>query len=424
MNLWAIIYNLFIIPILFLTYKIVSIFNLKVRKRERDYFHYINQIPKKEKGTLRILIHSSSLGEFEQAKPVIERLKRNRDNIEIIASFYSPSGLENSLNYDFVDFNVYMPFDSLSRAKQFTNITNPDVIVMIRYDIWRNHIALFKYKRKPIILINASQPSNYLKYCPFIKSFYKDLYSLFDEIYTLNEEHYSYFNKLKIPSEIINSADTRYDRIIEKVAENLDSDLLDKKHFKGKKVIVFGSSWGEDENLFADVLNKYRNSIFPIIVPHEPSKEHIISSRLLFPKSVLLSEYSKNLDFEFEAIIVDSIGKLLQLYSFADAAYIGGGISKSVHSVSEPSGYSIPLACGPKIERSPEAKELNKLGSLKVIKNKIDAESFISLVLDEKSSKELGIISGNYIKNKVGSSNLITNKILSLADKKINLIRE
>src|SRR5690606_27013245 len=102
--------------------------------------------------------------------------------IEIIASFYSPSGLENSLNYDFVDFNVYMPFDSLSRAKQFTNITNPDVIVMIRYDIWRNHIALFKYKRKPIILINASQPSNYLKYCPFIKSFYKDLYSLFDEI--------------------------------------------------------------------------------------------------------------------------------------------------------------------------------------------------------------------------------------------------
>lgn len=424
MNLWAIVYNLVIIPILLFIYKIVSIFNPKVRKRERDYFQYINQIPKKEKGTLRILFHSSSLGEFEQAKPVIERLKRNRENIEIIASFYSPSGLENSLNYDFVDFNVYMPFDSLNKAKLFTSITNPDVIVMIRYDVWRNHIALFKYKRKPIILINASQPSNFFKYCPFINSFYKDLYSLFDEIYTLNEEHFNYFNKLKINTEIINSADTRYDRIIEKVAENLDSDLLNREHFKGKKVIVFGSSWEEDETLFADILKNYSNNIFPIIVPHEPNKNHIISSKLLFPNSVLLSEYSKELDLEFDAIIVDSIGKLLQLYSFADAAYIGGGISKSVHSVSEPSGYSIPLACGPKIERSPEAKELHKLGSLLIINNKADAENFIKLVLNEKLSRELGLISGNYIKNKIGASNLITNKILSLADKKISLIRE
>ena len=424
MNLWAIFYNLFILPIIFIAYKFAYAFNAKVRRRERDYAKYLSQVPKKDMSKLRILFHASSLGEFEQAKPVIERLKRNKDNIEIIASFYSPSGLENSLNYQFVDYNVYMPFDSISNAKKFVEITNPDVVVFVRYDVWRNHIALFKYKRKPLILINASQPSNFLKNFPVTNSFYKDLYSFFDEIYTLNSENFKYFNSLRINSEVIESADTRYDRIMEKVTENLGSDIIDTKIFRNRKVLVMGSSWEEDENLFANALNKYSNEIFTIIVPHEPTPEHIISTKLLFPNAVLLSELNEHQESNFNFIIVDSIGKLLQLYSYADAAYVGGGISKSVHSVSEPSGYSIPLACGPKIERSPDALDLEKLGSLSIIKSKDDVERFISLILNEEKREQVGFISGSYIKEKIGSSNLITNKILNIAEKKINLTKK
>lgn len=424
MNFWAIFYNLIFIPILYFTYKLLSIFNSKIKKRERDYPGLLNNIQKKEKGKIRILFHSSSLGEFEQAKPVIERLKRNQSNIEIIASFYSPSGLENSLNYKYVDHNVYMPFDSLTRARKFVNKINPDIIVFVRYDIWRNHIGLFKFKRKPLILINASKPSNFFKSLPFFKSFYRDLYSLFDEIYTLNRENYIYFDKLNIKTNLIDSADTRYDRIMEKVTENIDSDLLNPKHFQGKKVLVLGSSWEEDEELLSPIIKKYSDKFFTIIVPHEPTPSHIISTKLLFPNSILLSEYDKSLDLQFDSIIVDSIGKLLQIYSFADAAYIGGGISKSVHSVSEPAGYALPLACGPKIERSPEAKELNRLGSLFIVNNNSDVEAFLNTILNEVIAKDLGFISGDYIKNKIGSSNLITKKIISIANKKISITKK
>lgn len=423
MNLWAIIYNLFLVPIIFIFYKIFSLFNSKIKKRERDYRKYLNSIPKKEKGKIRILFHASSLGEFEQTKPVIERLKRNRSNIEIIASFFSPSGLENSLNYSFVDYNVYMPFDSLSNAKNYTTKINPDFVVFVRYDLWRNHIGLLKSYRKPIILINASQPSKVFKNFPIFRSFYKDLYSLFDEIYSINSDNFNYFNKLNIDTNIIDAADTRYDRIMEKVTENLESDLLNKDHLKNRKVLVLGSSWEEDETIFSKVIHDYKEKIFTIIAPHEPTKEHILSTKILYPKSVLLSEYSKNYDVEFDTLIIDSIGQLLKIYSYADAAYVGGGISKSVHSVSEPSGYSIPLACGPKIERSPDAKELNSLGSLSIISNEDDVRNFLEVILNDKKSKEIGFLSGDYIKKKIGSSNLITNKILSIIDKKISLTK-
>ena len=121
MNFWAIIYNLVIIPCIGVLYRIFYIFNKKIKLREQNYQKYIDKIPPKSKNKLRILLHSSSMGEFEQSKPLIERLKRKSKNIEIIASFYSPSGLENQKDYKFVDYFVYMPFDSIGNAKKFTS---------------------------------------------------------------------------------------------------------------------------------------------------------------------------------------------------------------------------------------------------------------------------------------------------------------
>jgi len=420
MNFWAIIYNLIIIPIIGLIYKVLYIFNKKIKTREKNYKFYLNKIPPKSKDKLRILFHSSSMGEFEQAKPLIERLKRKSHNIEIIASFYSPSGFDNQKDYKFIDYIIYMPFDSFKKAKIYTKKTNPDIAVFIRYDIWRNHIAFLKYYHKPLILINASQPSSIFTKFPIVKSFFKDIYSLFDEIYTLGPKHSKYFNDLNLKNKVLDSADTRYDRIMEKVSENINSEILDKTLFNGKRVLIVGSSWAEEEEMLAKCFKQFKDSLFLIIVPHEPTPEHIAKTKELFPNNILLSEYESSNNYDTEVLIVDSIGKLLALYSFADAAFVGGGFGKSVHSLSEPAGYSIPLACGPNIDRSPEAEELTVKGGLMVIKDLNDCIIFINIILDKNKAQVMGLISGKFIKDKIGSSSIITNKILALAEGKRN----
>jgi 3-deoxy-D-manno-octulosonic-acid transferase len=205
---------------------------------------------------------------------------------------------------------------------------------------------------------------------------------------------------------------------MEKVSENINSDILDNSLFNGKRVLVIGSSWIQEEELIVKCFNQFKDKLFLIIVPHEPNKDHITKTKELFPNSILLSEYDKSINYNTEVLIVDSIGKLLALYSFADAAIVGGGFGKSVHSLSEPAGYSIPLACGPNIKRSPEADELNAQGALTIIKDLNDCIIFINSILDKNKAQNMGLISGKFIKDKIGSSSIITNKILALAEGK------
>lgn len=418
MNLWAIIYNLIIIPLMYILYRVLYIFNKKIKLREQNYQKYIDIIPPKSKNKLRILLHSSSMGEFEQSKPLIERLKRKSKNIEIIASFYSPSGLENQKNYDYVDYFLYMPFDSLKNAKSFTSKTNPDIVVFVRYDIWRNHIAMFKLNHKPLLLINATKPSTLFSKIFITKLFFKDIYSFFDEIYTLGNKHTQYFESLNIKSKIVNSADTRYDRVMEKVTDSVNSDLLNKEIFKGKKVLVLGSSWEKEEDLLSEIYKRFKEKIFFIIVPHEPNSQHLVKSISLFANNLLLSEYDKTREYNIDSLIIDSVGSLLAIYSYADAAFVGGGFGKNVHSLSEPAGYSLPICCGPNYDRSPDAEELKTLGSLKIIHNLNDLIIFINDILNKDKADLMGYNSGKYIKDKIGSSNIITSKILELAEKK------
>lgn len=421
MNIWAIIYNLLVIPIIGVFYRLLWFFNKKIKLREQNIDKHLDGLPTKNKNKLRILLHSSSMGEFEQAKPLIERLKRKSENIEIIASFYSPSGLENQKSYKYIDYNVYMPFDSLKNARKFVSKTNPDIAVFIRYDIWYNHIAMFKLNHIPLLLINATKPGSFWGSFFLTKSFFKNIYSFFNEIYTLGEKHTEYFNSLKIQSSIVNSADTRYDRIMEKVTQNLNSEILDRSIFKSKKVLVLGSSWEKEEKLVSEIYDSYKDRLFFIIVPHEPTQEHLNMSKSLFDNSIFLSEYDKNKNYDVSAIIVDSIGVLLGLYSYADAAFVGGGFGKNVHSLSEPAGYSLPLCCGPNLDRSPDAEGLLKLGSLQIINNLNDLIIFINDILNDEKAGNMGYNSGKYIKDKIGSSNIITSKILELAEKKQNM---
>jgi 3-deoxy-D-manno-octulosonic-acid transferase len=415
---------------------ISKLFNKKIRDREKNW----EKVLLNEKSKLlslkgfRIWFHSASMGEFEQAKPIIEKIKKMHPDIVIIISFFSPSGYNNQKNYEFADSVLYLPFDTLANAKYFIKNIKPDMAVFIRYEIWRNFLRILKKKHIPAFLICATKPNQKFLYkLPFLRQFTKSNYSIFKKIFTVSEEHTQFFQDLKILSEIQTLSDTRFDRIIENVEKAKNKSIYPKELFKEHEfILVAGSTWEKDEDILIDSLidiEKQNANIKFIIVPHEPTEKHIKKLKSQLPHSYLLSQIEDFLKKENQLtnisnflgknhIIVDSIGKLLTLYSLADAAYIGGGFGSGVHSITEPAGYGIPLACGPKYFNSPDAIKLYSYGSLKVMKNKNDfSEWLMKNIKDETYRVQAGMLNRDYLYKLKGS----TDKIIMDLEKEIKI---
>jgi len=402
---------------------LLSLLLPKFRKRERNWKTVLDdcqlQVYKDEK---LIWFHAASMGEFEQAKPIIEKLKKSDTRIKVLCSFYSPSGYENQKKYKYSDAVVYLPPDTRKNAKQFLDKFRPDIAVFIRYEIWHNFLHEINKKKIPLLLVAATAPATKLKF-EFIKQFYSLNFSYFNIIYTVSQLEAKNFMSYELNNEIIALSDPRFDRIINSVKSELENPILSKEIFKQYFTIVAGSSWDSDEDLLIKALerlNKDRFRFLCIFVPHEPTKEHV---RKLNKKidSVLLSEleiHQGNIhkiakDLKGKHLIVDSIGKLLSLYSIADAAYIGGAFGAGVHSVTEPAGYSIPLACGPKMKNSPDAVILKKEEALTVLNSYQDAVRWIEIISVESNRNSIGRIAGNYIQTNSGASDIIIEKIKS-----------
>ncbi len=200
-SLWRIFYNLFFIPILYLILVIVSLFKKKIRTgisgRKRIFEDLILNQLSLDTSKIIIWFHSSSLGEFEQAKPIIEKLKKET-NVSIVVSFFSPSGYENSKKYPYADIITYLPFDSKWRAKRFIEIIAPSMAVFMRYDIWPNHIWTLRQKRIPILLVDATMKRNSPRKFPLLRSFHKYLFDDFTKILTVSEEDAEGFKILNV----------------------------------------------------------------------------------------------------------------------------------------------------------------------------------------------------------------------------------
>ncbi len=437
---WTIVYNIFFIPVLWLIMQVMRLFIPKVNDRERNWKGLLLHLEnlKLDEQSKIVWFHASSMGEFEQAKPVIEQLKKNYDNIKVIVTFYSPSGYNNQKNYKFADVVLYMPFDTILRAKKLIKLINPDIAVFIRYEIWRNHLWLLKRRSVPSYLICATAPRNkYLSLFPIINSLMKSNYNLFDKIYTTSESETKHFRKMKIKTELITASDTRFDRIVDKVNESKQKQIIQSEMFKGDPstslrmtfVLVAGSTWDADDDIITDTVKRFEKenheAIRLILVPHEPTEKHIEKVKYKLPNSFLLSEVLEFLSIKREDneiknflgwnhIIVDTIGHLLSLYSLADAAYIGGGFGAGVHSVTEPAGYGIPLATGMKYHNSPDAVSLHHLGALKIINSKEDFYEWLKKLLESMEMRnELGSKSLHYVNKKTGSTKLTVDDIIT-----------
>ena len=420
---WFLFYNVFILPPLYISLLIGSLFNSKIRTglrgRKRIFENLIIDAASLNKPKKLIWFHSSSLGEFEQAKPIIEELKKSYD-VNILVTFFSPSGYINSKKYPYADLVSYIPFDTVSNAEKFISLVKPDLAVIMRYDIWPNHIREMKRAGIRMLLVDATMKERSSRKIPLIKSFHEVLFKKITKILTVSETDANGFKGFGCTDEQLKVVgDTRFDRVYQKSLKAKQTHLIKDEVLKGKKVFVAGSTWNADEEIILPVflkLHKFLGNIMLIIAPHEPTLLNIENIENEVGRYVETIRFSHLNNYKDEkVIIIDSIGILSTLYFYADVAFVGGGFKHNVHNVLEAAVYGIPVLFGPKIENSQEPKELQKRGSGILVRNKREAYKELRTLFNNddlrKSKKEISL---RYIEENLGATEKIIKEIFKL----------
>jgi len=395
------IYNLFILPLLYAGFRIGALFNLKIRKgiqgRKDLLKRLANDLDANQKPT--IWFHNSSYGEFEQAKPILARLKADYQNLFFVVSFFSPSGYEHIKSSPLVDYICYLPFDSIYNAKRFLAIVKPRVVVIVRHDIWPNFVWTIQKKNIPLVLIDASLPQNSSRFWPVVRRFNKDIFNSFTKILTTSQDEIKNLGKIVTDkTKLAVTGDTKYDQVYQRTLEmGKVESLLKFPYLQNKPVWIIGSSWPADEKMvipaFANLIRQF-NKMLMIIVPHEPSENRLKEIELNLSSNGLSSIRFSQLTHDntgFNAVIVDQIGLLANLYRLGKIAFVGGSFESKVHNVLEPAAYGIPVLFGPKITTQHEALLLaERKGSFVVHSITELTEKMTELLTDEQFAGQIG----------------------------------
>jgi len=419
-NIWYLFYNGIVIPLIKLFLFTTQFFNKKIKigikGRKKLFENLIIDLAGIDRNKKMIWFHSSSMGEFEQAKPIIEKLRAEK-NINVTVTFFSPSGYDNSLKYPHADIIAYFPYDTPIMTSRFLNLLRPNLAVFMRYDIWPNMIWQLEKKGIPSFIVDATMRSNTPRKWIVSKSFHKALYSYVTRILAVSNSDEENFKEFNINGDKIKAVgDTRFDRVYQKSLQAKEKKLFKDGFFKGKKVFVMGSSWESDEDVMLPALIKLMEvdtDIITIIVPHEPTVLHLESTEntLIGKFDSIRFSYLNNYKGE-RVIIIDSIGILLTLYTYAHAAYVGGSFKQGIHNVLEPAVYGMPILFGPKHENSQEAIRLAEIGGGIVVRNKREAyKSLRKIFTDEKLRLSLGKICADYVKENTGATSKILDEI-------------
>jgi len=414
--IWKLLYNLIVLPALWLAFRALWLFNRKVRRGLRGRFSsmqrlrvYVRNNPDRR----RLWIHASSMGEFEQAKPIIEALKRDMPDLAVVASFFSPSGYENNLRYAFIDAIVYIPFDTARAARAFLELLRPTAAVFIRYDVWPNHLWACRDLGIPAMLANATLRADSPRLLPVLRAFHRNMFECMTSILTVSEDDAASFRRFELSTPHIAAVgDTRFDRVSTKAEQSRARSPLPAHIREGRRVLVFGSSWSEDEEVFLPSVQKLLEAeadVLVIIVPHEPTPEHLEWLEYRFRGVTATLRFSWIAQWNGERVLlVDSIGILLPLYAAADLAFVGGGFRSNVHNTLEPAAYGIPVLYGPKIGNSREAIELAETGGGVVVRGKQDIHRrLLQLLRDDAQRRLRGDAAGRFVAERAGATERI-----------------
>ncbi|HCQ29141.1 MAG TPA: 3-deoxy-D-manno-octulosonic acid transferase [Flavobacteriales bacterium] len=337
---------------------LASFFNEKAKKWIKGRKQSNNILQDKPVEKKYFWFHCASLGEFEQARPLIEKLKSDY-NKNILITFFSPSGYEMRKNYPFAEHVLYLPLDTTKNAKQFIKRFNIEKAFFVKYEFWFNFLNELKKNNIPVYLISGVFRKDQLFFKPYGKWF-KNQLKAFTTFFVQNDASKKLLNEHGF-SNVVVSGDTRFDTVWENKLKAKPNPRIEK--FKGKtKVLIAGSCWEPEEEILIESINK---KIIPndwkiIFVPHDVSKKHIdrIKTRLNEPFSL----YSESTSSDNKVLIIDTIGELANAYQYGDIAFIGGGFKNALHNILEPAAFGLPVLFGPNHKKYPEADLIMKEG--------------------------------------------------------------
>lgn len=357
-----------------------------------------------------IWFHAASLGEYEQGLPIMEEIRALYPQHKIVLTFFSPSGYEVRKNTQTADVVVYLPLDTLANAKKFMQVVHPNMAFFIKYEFWPNYLNELRKANIPTYLISGLFRPNQV-FFKWYGGFYREALKAFSHFFVQYDNSKQLLNKIGFTNVTI-SGDTRYDRVSE-ILERDNKLPFIEAFINGKTTVVLGSSWPKDENLMFDFINSAIDVKF-VIAPHTLGEDHINDiKKNIHRQTVLFTEKDgKNLA-EYDVIIINTIGILGKIYSYADVAYVGGGFGNAgLHNILEPAAFGVPIIIGPHHQRFPEAVALVQMGGVVAVKDKTEMEDALSsLIYNDDYRWEKGHIAGTFVKMNRGAVNIIINHI-------------
>ena len=402
------IYNIVIYFVLW-SIAIASLFNKKVRKMwrgEREAFKVLKQ--KVDPNAKYIWFHAASLGEFEQGRPLMERIRKEHPQYKILLTFYSPSGYEVRKNYEGADIICYMPVDTRLNAIRFLRLVRPVMAFFIKYEFWSNFLHILKHRNIPTYSVSSIFREDQVFFKWYGKS-YAGVLKCFTRFFVQNEESKRLLESIGI-KDVDVVGDTRFDRVLQ-IKEAAKQLPICEAFQKDYHVFVAGSSWPPDEDIFLRFFNAHKEWRL-IIAPHVIGEDHLkqILSKIEGRKVVRYTQTSVEEAAEADVLIIDCFGLLSSMYHYGDVAYVGGGFGVGIHNTLEAAVWDMPVIFGPNNKKFQEAQGLLKSGGGFEINTYEDFEGLmLSLMNDAEFLRQAGEKAGAFVASLSGA----TGKVLS-----------
>lgn len=355
-----------------------------------------------------IWVHCSSLGEFEQGRPVMEKIRENYPNHKLAVSFFSPSGYEVRKDYQGADYIFYLPLDTPKNAKDLIRILNPEILILVKYEYWYNLLSELSKQNIKVIVISAVIKENSLFFKSWASGF-REIISKIDHFFVQDKDSRNLLNAIQI-NQVTIAGDTRFDRVKEIRESHQALDFVND--FKvNSKLIVVGSSWPDDEKILVEFINEYLPDDWKVIfAPHNIIDKQIQNLANGLEKKVSILSKSKADEINTSQIlIVDKIGVLTQIYAYSDLSYVGGGFTKTgVHNTLEPAVFGVPIVFGPNYSNYFEAIDLVEISAAISYSDKTEFfEIMLQLLPNEKERNSRGKAAYEYIQSKPNATELI-----------------
>lgn len=382
------LYNLFLFLYLAAIH-IVSLFDEKAKKWLAGRADIISKIRASMQGEeQRIWIHCASVGEFEQARPLIEALKKEHPDYKIVLTFFSPSGYELRKNYELADYVFYLPMDGASRSRKFLDAVKPQLAVFVKYEFWYHYIFSLEQANIPVVLVCGAFRQEQI-FFKWYGGLFRKILGKFSFFFLQDEQSAELLRTLHITGSVKVAGDTRYDRVYE-IAKLAKSFPLIESWKGDDNIVVAGSTWPDDEQVIKDIMETLPENWKLILAPHEINKSHIHQITQLFRQPLLYSTLQTGIPVQNKVLVIDNIGMLSSLYRYGDIAYIGGGFQKGgIHNTLEPAVFGLPIIFGPVYEKFVEARLLVEKGFAFSIENVGECKLVLDNLIADKSARVL-----------------------------------